>query len=275
LAEFERFCSGGDSVGASVSDMDRRRIRSYLADLSRRKLGRNSLLRKVSSLRSFGRYLLEEEDIEKDPFLNVPIPKKEKRLPQFLTESEMEKLLTQAAKGEKWMQLRDRAILELLYSSGLRRSELAGLSENDLDYMSGVVRVFGKGGRERAVPVGDTALKALRAYVRARPSSKKKGDFLWMNAQGGPLTDAGVALIVRRCVRAAGLHKTISPHAIRHSFATQLLDAGCDLRSLQEMLGHKSLSSTQVYTHTSLDGLKKVYGRSHPRSRTRSDAERA
>ncbi len=257
LGEFAEFTGKGE--------LDRRCVRAYIAHLNGKGLRRNTLLRKISSLRSFARYLVEEGALSKDPFLNVPIPKKENRLPRFLTDAEMRRLLEHVARGEKWMELRDWAILEVLYSSGLRRGELAGLRTGDLDFVGGVVRVLGKGNRERIVPVGDTALGAVRRYLQARPVARKSEEsFLWWNASRSRLSDAGVALIVRRCVRAAGLHKTLSPHAIRHSFATQLLNGGCDLRSLQEMLGHKSLSSTQIYTHTSLENLKKVYDKSHP-----------
>ncbi|MFH2203767.1 MAG: tyrosine recombinase XerC [Elusimicrobiota bacterium] len=268
LEGFASYCGGEGAGGPKPSDIDRRRVRSYIAHLNQGGLSRGTLLRRISSLRSFCRHLLEEGELKGDPFLNVPIPKKEKRLPQFLTDSEMSRILDQAGMGGGWTELRDRAILELLYSSGLRRAELAGLQASDIDFVGGVVRVFGKGSRERIVPVGDIALAAVREYLRARPRPQAGDqDPLWLNARCGALSGGGIALIVRRCVRSSGLHKAVSPHAIRHSFATQLLNGGCDLRSLQEMLGHKSLSSTQVYTHVSLEGLKKVYESSHPRNR--------
>ncbi|MFA5138663.1 MAG: site-specific tyrosine recombinase/integron integrase [Elusimicrobiota bacterium] len=264
LAEFEGFFGSGD-----VSTITRQRIRAYLAHLQTRKLRRSSLLRKISGVRAFTRFLLQEGALKRDPFLNVPLPKMERRLPRFLTEAEAETLLgnsEQAAAG--WVGLRDRAILELFYSSGIRRSELVRLNTADVDLMGGVVRVFGKGGKERVVPAGQPALAVLREYLRARPSARGLGrsEPLWLSASGQRLSDSGVALIVRRSVRRSGLLKGVTPHGLRHSFATALLNRGCDLRALQEMLGHKNLATTQIYTHTTLKRLQEVYGKSHPRS---------
>lgn len=266
LAEFEAFWTrqgGGDASGVA-----RAHIRAYLAHLQSRRLRRASVLRKISSLRSFLGYLRDEEALSGDPFLNIPLPKKESRLPRFLTLAEAEKLLAGGIPSKSWAGSRDRAILELFFSSGLRRSELARLSVADIDFLAGVVRVFGKGSRERIVPVGKPALEAIRAYLERRPqgggSSGSKP--LWLNGGGGRLGDGGVALIVQRAARAAGLLKGLTPHALRHSFATQLLERGCDLRSLQEMLGHKNLATTQIYTHATLEHIRKVYGSAHPRA---------
>lgn len=273
LAEFAAFWT---AVGGGEPEaLTRTRVRAYMASLQTRMaegkskgLSRASLLRKIAALRSFVAWLQDEEELVKDPFLSVPLPKRERRLPAFLTENEMTQLLESVAAGEKWVELRDRAILELLYSSGLRRSEMARLNVADVDFYGGVVRVFGKGARERVVPVGETALKALKAYLDARPAPKEPGraEPVWLNVQARRLSDAGIAMIVRSSVKKAGLHKRISPHAIRHSFATQLLDNGCDLRALQEMLGHKNLTTTQIYTHTTLEKLRGVYKNAHPRS---------
>lgn len=272
LAEFERFWTSRPARRPAANfpqSLSRTDIRAYLAHLQGGRFSRNTVLRKISSVRSFIRQLRDQGEILKNPFLNIPLPKKEQRLPQFLTDSEMRTLIEDFPKKPDWKNLRDRAILELLYSSGLRRSELAQLNTHDLDFMSGVVRVFGKGGRERIVPVGDQALSAVRKYLAKRPRPKESGraEPLWLNAKEGRLGDAGVALIVRRSGKAAKILKRISPHAIRHSFATALLDRGCDLRALQEMLGHKSLTTTQIYTHTTLAQLRKVYGKAHPQAR--------
>lgn len=266
LAEFEAFWLA--EKGGDIEELSRHSLRAYLAHLQdpSKKLGRNSVLRKISSLRSFTRYLQGEKALKRDPFLNVPIPKKERRLPRFLSESEMASLIEKGSPGEEWVRLRDRAMLELLYSSGLRRSELVRLNVGDVDFVSGTVRVFGKGSRERVVPVGLEALKSIRDYLRARPSGDDGRSPLWLNAGLKPLGDSGAALILKRCVRRAGLLKTVTPHGLRHSFATALLDHGCDLRSLQEMLGHKNLTTTQIYTHTTLEKLRKIYGEAHPRS---------
>jgi len=265
LAEFECFCF---ARSLAPSALGRREARGYLADLGSRALSRASVLRKLSAVRSFCRFLREAGELQRDPFLNLPIPKAEKKLPRFLSENEVRGLLECEGRGLEWVRLRDRAILELLYSSGLRRTELSRLNDPDLDFMGGTARVFGKGSRERIVPVGGGALKALREYQRARPSfsAAVSGRPLWRNGRGGRLTDAGVAWVVKRWAKSSGLLKSVSPHALRHSFATHLLDGGCDLRALQEMLGHKNLATTQIYTHTSLESLRKVYRRSHPRS---------
>jgi integrase/recombinase XerC len=265
LAEFERLWSqqGGGEPGVFT----RRRARSLLAAMAARPLGRNSLLRKIASLRSLVRYLVEEDALTRDPFANLPMPRREARLPRFLSEPETEALIDRGAPGTRTLDLRDRALLELLYSSGLRRSELASLSAADVDFIAGTVRVFGKGRKERLVPVGKAALSALRKYLEARSASTLGGSKpLFLNARGGRLSGDAVALVVRRAARRSGLLKSVTPHALRHSFATQMLNRGCDVRSLQEMLGHESLATTQAYTHASLELIRRVYRKSHPRA---------
>lgn len=265
LAEFSGFCEGPGP--SEPSALDRRHIRAYLAHLQSRKLQRNSLLRKVSSLRAFCRYLRDIEALRGDPCLNLPFPRKQARLPRFLSESEVRFLLDAEGRSK-----RDLALLELLYSCGLRRGELSRLDVEDLDPIGGLLRVFGKGARERLVPVGEKALARLREYLAERSGPRGlspgpgRGIPLFMNARGRRLSQEGVALVVRRWARRAGFLKPLTPHMFRHSFATHLLDHGCDLRSLQEMLGHRSLATTQVYTHMSLEHIKKVYRRSHPRA---------
>ncbi|MBI5240304.1 MAG: tyrosine-type recombinase/integrase, partial [Elusimicrobia bacterium] len=196
------------------------------------------------------------------------LPRKTARLPRFLTESEVSELLDRGGPAQSPFRERDRAILELLYSSGLRRSELAALNVGDVDFVSGFVRVLGKGSRERLVPVGATALSRLREYLRQRGPTSARGESpLFVNARGRRLTDHGVAFLLKGWLKRAGWLKPVTPHSLRHSFATHLLNSGCDLRSVQEMLGHKSLATTQIYTHVSLEKLKEVYSRSHPRGR--------
>jgi integrase/recombinase XerC len=250
------------------SSIGRNEVRAYLAELQARGgLGRNSVLRKVSALRAFFRFLRREGVMEQDPFCALPLPRKAARLPKFLTESEISELLAPAGPQQASGAGRDRAILELLYSSGLRRSELAALNVGDVDFVSGFVRVMGKGSRERLVPVGQAALSCLREYLRQRGPGSARGESpLFLNSRARRLTDAGVAFLLKGWLRRAGWLKSVTPHALRHSFATHLLNSGCDLRSVQEMLGHKSLATTQIYTHVSLEKLKEVYGRSHPRS---------
>lgn len=245
--------------------LSRTHVRGYLAQLQKEAgLARSSLLRRISALRSFARHLRELGTLKTDPFLNVPMPKKESRLPKFLSEGEMESLLGAPPSGPPRLRARDRAVLELLYSSGLRRSEVSGLNIGDVDFMGGTVRVFGKGSRERIVPVGTVALGRLRDYLKTRPAAPA-GAPLFLNGRGGRLSDQGVAWLLKRWARAAGF-KPVTPHVFRHSFATHLLDSGCDLRSVQEMLGHKNLATTQIYTHLSLEQLKRVYKQSHPKA---------
>ncbi|MBI5245122.1 MAG: tyrosine-type recombinase/integrase [Elusimicrobia bacterium] len=266
LAEFERLWSG--QGGGEPSQWTRRRARSVIESLQAGPIGRSSLLRKIAALRSFVRYLVDEDALSRDPFAGLPMPRRASRLPRFLSERETGALMDGGAPGGRLLDLRDRAILELLYSSGLRRSELARLNAADVDFISGALRVFGKGGRERMVPAGHAALSALRKYLEARPASTLAlSRPLFLNARGGRLSPDAVALVVKRSARRAGLLKGVTPHGLRHSFATQMLDRGCDVRTLQEMLGHKSLAATQVYTHASLDMIRRVYRKSHPRSK--------
>ncbi len=247
------------------AEISRAHVRSYLTILQGENLSRNTVLRRISALRAFLRFLRQEGVMVQDPFAALPLPRKTLRLPKFLTESEMAGLLARGASPKSPFKERDRAILELLYSSGLRRAELSSLNVGDIDFISGFARVFGKGSRERLVPVGKTALSCLRDSLRQRgASASRPGDPLFVNAQGRRLTDAGVAFLLKGWIKRAGWLKPVSPHAFRHSFATHLLNAGCDLRSVQEMLGHKSLASTQLYTHMSLEKLKAVYRRAHP-----------
>ena len=190
------------------------------------------------------------------------MPKREKKLPRFLSEEEMRAVL--ALPGAK--NRRDAALLELLYSSGLRIQELCDLNVSDVDLWSGLVRIFGKGGRERLSPVGKTALSSLRAYLEARPAAQQKRGPLFLNVRGGRLSTTSGRAIVHRWATQAGLSLNITPHAFRHSFATHLLNRGCDLKAVQELLGHKSLATTQLYTHVNAERLKNVYQKTHPRA---------
>jgi integrase/recombinase XerC len=246
--------------------VDRNHIRAHLAALQSSKLGRSSVLRKISALRSFLRFVRQEDGLCRDPFAGLVMPRRQARLPKFLTEGEAGDLVGRTPRGPHLE--RDQALLEFLYSSGIRRAELAGLSVGDVDFLSGTVRVFGKGSRERVVPVGQTALERLRAYLKKRIGALEKGDApLFVNDRGGRLSGDGIAFILKRWVKDSGWTKPLSPHTLRHSFATHLLNAGADLREIQEMLGHKNLATTEVYTHISLEKLKQVYDRSHPRGR--------
>lgn len=239
-------------------------IRSFLASEQKNKPARTTILRKIASLRSFTAYLLSQEKISKNPFKLLPAPKRQRILPKFLTLPEVDRMIDTASTG-KWA-ARDKALFELMYSSGLRRTEIVQLKIKDVDFFNGIVKVFGKGAKERLVPVTDAALIALREYLHTRvnPSAQEA---LFLNAHGHPLTGDGLAYIFRNTSIASHIARKVTPHSMRHSFATHLLNNGCDLRSLQEMLGHKSLSATQVYTHVSLDKLKSVYKHAHPKSK--------
>ena len=224
--------------------------------------------RKAACLRSFYRHLRREDLIADDPAAKLPTPRRGKKLPEVLSYSEVQKLLAQP-RGDDRTVSRDRALLELMYASGLRASETIGLELSDIDIEAGVLRARGKGSKERLVPVGDKALAAVRMYVRSgRPvlvgdSDERK---LFVNFRGGPLTRQGLYKIVLRHAESAGLKGRMSPHTLRHSFATHLLSGGCDLRSVQEMLGHADLSTTQLYTHLSGEDLKEAYFKAHPRA---------
>lgn len=261
LEEFLAFCR--DRKWEDVSQFTSANIRSFLAALQTgHNPARSTMLRKIASLRSFAAYLLEQGALLRNPFKLLPAPKRQKILPKFLTETETKQLLDTAAHTK--MSPRDRALFELMYSSGLRRSEVTGLKIQDVDFFNGIVKVFGKGAKERLVPVTDAALAALKDYLACRPNPQPQ-DSLFLNKNGKPLTGDGLAYIFKNTAIAAHLVRKVTPHSLRHSFATHLLNNGCDLRSLQEMLGHKSLAATQVYTHVSVEKLKSVYEHAHPK----------
>jgi len=257
----------------SLSQMDRQIMRRYLLELQSKNYSATTILRKISSLHSWVQYLIQMEVLSKNPLLHLPLPKKSSKLPRFYTEEEMSKLL-RGGRGlcSPYLE-RDRAILELFYSSGLRLGELQRLNVQDMDFLSGVVRVYGKGSRERLVPVGDSVLKDLDRYLKTCPWARTwdaPGRFrsgpLFVNRFCRRLSASGVAMVLKRWASKAGFPKPLNPHALRHSFATHLLNRGCDLRTVQEMLGHRQLATTQIYTHVSLKHLQKIYERFHPRA---------
>jgi integrase/recombinase XerD len=223
--------------------------------------------RKAACLRSFYKHLRRDELIGDDPTAALSAPRRAKKLPQVLNYSEVQKLLA-APRGSEPTTVRDRALLEVMYACGLRASETIGLELADIDTHEGFLRARGKGSKERLVPLGRQAIAAINAYLRVRP--KLVGDRhepkLFVNFRGGPLTRQGLYKIVQRHAREAGLSGRMSPHTLRHSFATHLLAGGCDLRAVQEMLGHADISTTQMYTHLSGERLKEVYFSAHPRA---------
>ncbi len=227
-----------------------------------------TLHRKLSSLRSFYLHLRREGAIELDPTADVKAPAQTKRLPAVLSRAEVSHLIDQV-KGTDPIATRDRALLELMYASGLRVSEVVNLEVSDIDFEEGILRTRGKGNKERIVPVGRQALLSIRIYLRSgrRALTKDRPQrHLFVNFRGGQLTRQGLYKIVRKYAAAAGLSDRMSPHTLRHTFATHLLSGGCDLRSVQEMLGHADVSTTQTYTHLSTERLKDVYFDAHPRA---------
>ena len=240
-------------------------IRRFVAHLSTTRVSKRTIARKLSCLRSFFRFLCRQGTLEHNPALAVPTPKLERRLPSFLDERQIVRLL-ETPSTQTWHGLRDRAILETFYSTGARIGELVGLNLDDLDEISGTIVVRGKGKKERLCPIGETALAAIRAYIARRPKKLRVPYAVFVSQKLTRLTARQVDRLIARYVRAAGLPASISPHSLRHSFATHLLDRGADLRSVQELLGHANLSTTQIYTHITPQRLKKVYDQAHPRA---------
>jgi integrase/recombinase XerC len=247
-------------------------IRNFLAYLHQKNT-KTTIARKIASLNSFFKFLIKEGFSKVNPAQTISAPKPEKVIPTFLTVDEIFSLIDQP-EGEKVLILRDRAILELMYSCGLRVSELVGLNLEDLDLSEGFIKVRGKGKKERLLPVGTKAQEALKSYLSVR---KKLGEnkrteeispAIFFNHRGNRLTTRSIARIINKYVKRSTFFRPVHPHAIRHTFATHMLDAGADLRAIQELLGHSSLSTTQKYTHVSIDRLMEIYDKTHPRAKT-------
>ena len=242
--------------------------RLYVTGLYEKGLSRASISRNISSIRSFFKFANVRYSVSDSAFRSLHHPKKEERLPAFFYEEELA-LLFSSCEGNDKKSLRDKALLELLYATGIRVSELVSITLKDIDDHLGIVMVMGKGRKERYVPFGSFAQAALDAYLElSRPilMKQKKHDMLFVNLRGDPLTDGGVRHILNMMMERASLHSNIYPHMIRHSFATHLLASGADMRTVQELLGHTHLSSTQVYTHITKEHLRKTYMNTHPRA---------
>lgn len=266
LADLEQFTDFFPDVdAASLTHAD---LRRYLAHLHGLKLKRSSIARKLSALRTFFRYLVREKVVASDPARLLATPRQEKRLPSVLTVDDALRLMDSPRKAGTGgdASLRDQAVLETLYSTGIRASELVGIDRNDIDLHERLIRIRGKGRKERIVPIGKTAIESLSRYLAA--ARRMPGEpAVFLNPSGKRLTVRSVQRILDNHRKKLGLSGRVSPHTLRHSFATHMLESGADLRAIQELLGHSSLSTTQRYTHLNLDMLMDTYDKAHPRAR--------
>jgi integrase/recombinase XerC len=253
----------------AVENCEKLILRDYFAHLQKQSLRRSSVVRKIAVLRSFFKYLALDGIVQRNPFHYLATPKREKKIPSFLSEDEIRDLFSLPEVG-----LRDRAMLELLYSCGLRIEELVSLNVVDIDFLGGTLRVWGKGNKERIVPAGEVCLSVVREYLKTRKTviaeakagQENPSNALLLNYTGHRISARGARKVLHKWFILAGFQKKVSPHTLRHTFATHLLEHGCDLRSVQEMLGHKSLATTQIYTHITAENLKKVYEKAHPKA---------
>jgi integrase/recombinase XerC len=264
LGQFQAHVAEEIGRVARLEDIDHLVIRGFLARLHRTGVKKVSAARKLATLRTFFRYLCREGILERNPARALLSPRKERKIPTHLEESEVATLIE--VPGETNSARRARAILELLYATGIRCAELVGLDLGDVDLSARTVRVLGKGSKERIVPFGQPAAAALSAYLPARLNARPRSQALFVNARGGRLTDRWVRHIVTQRVKEVAMTRRLSPHSLRHSFATHLLERGADLRSIQELLGHASLSTTQRYTHVNARHILDIYKKTHPRA---------
>lgn len=250
-------------------DVSTERFRAYLFDLMKQELARSTIRLRFSALRSFYKFLVDRKGLRINPLAEVQLPKAERSLPVVITTAQAVALLEAPLKIEhpkqapSWIPQRDAAILELFYSTGLRISELAALQVEDIDWISATLRVIGKGKKERLLPIGDPALRALQHY---RKEAKVHQGSLFLSKLKKPITTRAINNLLQKYIEAAGIPFSITPHKLRHSFATHLLDNGADLRSVQSLLGHSSLSTTQIYTHVTKERLRVEYDKAHPRA---------
>lgn len=264
IASFRTFRPSGSWTGVSADD-----YRLWMLDMMKKGMARSSVRLRLSAMRAFHAFLLMRNCVEKNVLREVLLPKAEKQLPRFMTTKQVESLIETPSRQEKskqapvWMALRDTAIIELFYSTGMRLSELAGLDVADVDVIGETARVTGKGAKERLCPVGGPALEAISKY---RQAARVHNGPLFLNKSRRRLSTRTIWAMIRSRLVQAGLPANLSPHKLRHSFATHLLDNGADLRSVQTLLGHASLSTTQIYTHVTIERLKKAYESAHPRA---------
>ncbi len=254
-----------ESVSKELSHIQEQDIHEYLKKLKEEGLNERSISRNISCLKTFYKFLLIDRVVKENPMENIEIPKLKKTLPHVLTEEEVNALLEVPLTDA--YSYRNKAMLELLYASGLRVTELISLTLQDVDLENALIRTMGKGSKERVVPIGEYAQRYLTLYIqeyRSQLLKKDYNDYLFLNNHGKPLTRQGFFKIIKERAEQAGIHKELSPHTLRHSFATHLLNHGADLRSIQELLGHSDISTTQIYTHVSNEHLKENYQEFHP-----------
>lgn len=271
VSSFREWCNNGNYAEGNLLTVNKSMARSYLIEVQQ-KISRVTLRNHVSGIRNFYKFCMERELCETNPFHSLTLPKTEKKLPQYLTEKDILKLLEQpklqnrkSGKG-KFLELRDQMILEILYGGGFRVSELISLNFGDINWEQKLLKVTGKGEKQRFCPVGDRAIKSIRKFQEIRQQIPVITDPVVTSIQGRRLSARSVQLILKKYLLTAGLPLDLTPHKLRHSYATHLLDHGADLRAVQEMLGHRSLSTTQIYTHVSVAKLKKTHGQAHPRA---------
>lgn len=254
-----------------VNEVNQTTIRLFLTELYERNLSRRSVSRTISCLRTFYKFLEQEHVVEKNPFIHIHLPKQSKLIPSFFYEKELEELFKVNDVTTPIGQ-RNLALLETLYATGIRVSECQSLTLQQIDFSIGMINVVGKGRKERFIPIGQYALDALRTYIKDGRkvflnTSKLDTDVVFLNTRGSPITTRGIHYVLNQIVKKASINVQINPHKLRHTFATHLLNEGADLRSVQELLGHENLSTTQIYTHVTKDRLRTVYMNSHPRAR--------
>jgi len=269
LAGFIEGAAAAKGFKADWTSVDRNLLISYIIDLKDRNYSSATVARKVAAVKSFFAFLVAERKIQNDPTENISSPKVNKSLPKPLSLQEVDALLAQPAKSSTPEAIRDVAMLELLYACGMRVSELVDLNVNDINMKAAFVRCLGKGSKERIIPIHDRAIQSVKEYIsEARPQllKGKEEQALFLNRRGERLTRQGFWLILKGHAKAAGIKKSVTPHTIRHSFATHILNGGADLRSVQELLGHANISSTQIYTHLTSEHVRQSYDKAHPRA---------
>ena len=269
LEQFIKFLETRGEAEQFPDQITRHTVRSYLTHMTENDYSKASVARKLASLRSLFKFLVKAKVTANNPLVGVHTPKQERRLPTLLDESDVNRLLG-SAQGDTVWEKRDQSIMEVLYSTGLRVSELVGMNRDDVDHENHMVRAKGKGKKDRLVPMGRPASETLKRYLTLLSGHPKFDSFdhaaVFLNKFGARLTTRSVARIIDKYIKLAGLTTKVSPHTLRHSFATHMLNRGANLRSVQELLGHESLSTTQIYTHLTAERLKEVYNSSHPRA---------